>query len=159
MNRSIIRFVVGLFIVLGSLASIGGCGPTLSPPSNYIALNDAGRNDFKAVSAQGHAIVVNQHENEDKNATLDFWTAAVEHQLVDLDGLTLVDRVELRAHAESTDGVLMRFEVGEPPQQLTYFVGVYVTPKDVFTLEAVGPREALEGEAVAIKKAFESIKF
>lgn len=148
MNR--IRVLCCLLLPVGLV----GCA-TLEPPDGYVKLKDPGPYDFKAVSPQGNAIALSSRANEDRSADLDFWAAAVEHQKVDVDGMRLVGRREIRSRS-GLSGVLFTFEIGEGQNRLAYLVALYVTPERVYTIEAAGLADAIAADTDKLRQSMES---
>jgi hypothetical protein len=135
-------------------AGLVGCA-TLEPPEGYVKLRNPGPYDFKAVSHQGNAIALSSRPNEDRSADLDFWAAAVEHQKVDVDGMKLAGRREIRSRS-GLSGVLFTFETGEGQNRLTYLVALYVTPDRVYTIEAAGLADAIAADTDKLRQSMES---
>jgi len=132
-----------------------GCA-TLEVPEGYIKLKDPGVYDFKAVSARGSAIALSSRANEDRSAGLEFWVAAVEHQKVDVDGMKLVAREDIRSRS-GLDGVLFHFEIGEGQARLAYLVALYVTPGRIFTIEGAGQADALAADMDKLRRSMQSL--
>lgn len=134
---------------------IGCAAARMTPPSGYVVLREPFPYNFKAVSAQGAAIGLRTRDNEHESADLKFWSAAVEHQKVDLDGMTLAGRESMRSK-DDVEGVLFHFESGEGAATLTYLVALYVTPARVVTIEAAGQAAILAPDLPALKTSMAS---
>ncbi|MCC7290750.1 MAG: hypothetical protein IT449_01665 [Phycisphaerales bacterium] len=113
--------------------------------------------EVKGVSAKGHAIGLRIHENTDPPGDLDFWTQAVEHQKVDIDGMKLAAREAIRSDA-GLDGTLFQFELGEGPGKTGYWVALWVSGRRILTVEAALPAEIAAEEAEAIRKSMRSVR-
>ena len=136
---------------------LGGCAPALDVPPGYIQLRNPGYYDLKAASARGCVIALKARPNEDAAADLAFWSQAVEHQKVDLDGFRLAVRESIKSN-QGLDGVLFNFELGEGQGQVMYLVGLYVTPQRIFTVEVGGATDALTGDMENMRKAILSVR-
>ena len=133
-----------------------GCA-TLEPPPGYARLQDPAPYQFKAVSAKGNVLALSSHPNEDRAADLAFWSAAIEHQKVDVDGLKLAGRETVRSRG-GVEGTLLHFELGEGQGKLAYLVAVYVTPARIFVVEATGRADDLGLDADKLRTAMQSLR-
>ena len=129
----------------------------MDAPTGYIEVKDGRRYDYKAVSARGNVIALKSRSNESRDAGLDFWTDAVEHEKVDVDGMSLAAREPIKS-AKGLDGVLFQFETGEGQGQITYLVALYVTPSRILTVEAAGSSDAIAKDLDNIKAAMLTVR-
>jgi hypothetical protein len=139
------------------LISLAGCTARIDTPPGYIKLREPAPYDLKAVSAQGAVIALKARPNEDASADLGFWSQAVEHQKVDLDGLRLAGRDAIKS-GSGLPGVLFNFEVGEGQGKVTYLVALYVTPRQIYTVEAGGPTDIISPDLEKLRKAMFSLR-
>ncbi len=155
-SQSAKRLPIGAVVPLLLLAATG-CNPParITPPPGYVPLRNAAPYDFKAVSARGMAVGMRSRANEHESADLKYWSAAVEHQKVDLDGMTLAGRQAIRSK-DDVEGVLFQFESGQGASTLTYLIALYVTPARIVTIEAAGSAELLSADLPAIKESITS---
>lgn len=144
-------------VVLAGLAVLVGCRAMLDAPKGYVALKDPAPFDYKAVSARGHVLAASHHANENPDADLAFWAAAIEHQKVVLDGMKLAAREDLRTQ-NGQDGRLFTFELGEGQGKLTYLVGVFVRRDRITVVEAGGPAEHFASDLPAIRAAIQTLR-
>jgi hypothetical protein len=142
--------------ILALIALLSGCA-TMDPPAGYVSVKHSATHDYKAVSAKGCVIAMTRHENPDSNADLSFWTQAVEHQKVDLDGMKLTARDDLKSNA-GADGVLLRFESGEGQGRLVYLIGLFVSRMNLSVIEATGPADELEKDMPKLKESILTIR-
>jgi hypothetical protein len=147
---------VGVLFAL-ALGSLSGCTAALEAPAGYIKLRNPYPYDFKAVSARGGVIGLRARPNEDAAADLSFWSQAVEHQKVDLDGLRLAGRENIKAKS-GLDGVLFNFELGEGQGKVTYLVALFVTPQKIYTVEAGGPADIIAEDMEKVRQAMLSVR-
>ena len=133
-----------------------GC-TTIDVPDGYVKVRKQHRYDLKAVSARGNVIALKSRANEDRSADLAFWSEAVEHQKVDIDGMKLAKR-ETISSKKGLDGTLFQFEAGEGQTKTIYLVALYVTPLKIYTVEATGPAKALTEDMNVLRKAILSLR-
>lgn len=145
---------VGLLLVFGAGV---GCSARIQPPPGYVAVREPAPYDYKAVSATGNVLAVTRHANEQAGADLAFWSAAIEHQKVTLDGMKLVARDAIKS-GEGREGVMFCFEEGDGAAKLTYLVAVFVSQEGVDVVEAAGPAERMAGEMDKLKGAMGTLK-
>jgi hypothetical protein len=129
-----LALIMSVSALLGTL----GCA-AIDVPEGYIKLRNPQPYDLKAVSAQGNVIALTVRPNEDAAANLKFWSQAVEYQKVTLDGMKLAAREDIKAK-NGLEGVLFNLESGEGQGRYTYLLALYVTPRNIYTVEAGGPR-------------------
>jgi hypothetical protein len=140
-----------------ALISLAGCTARIDAPPGYIKLREPAPYDLKGVSAQGAVIALKARPNEDASADLAFWSQAVEHQKVDLDGLRLAGRDAIKSDS-GLPGVLFNFELGEGQGKVTYLVALYVTPRQIYTVEAGGPNDIISPDLEKLRKAMLSLR-
>ncbi|HUN80119.1 MAG TPA: hypothetical protein VMV81_01280 [Phycisphaerae bacterium] len=138
-----------------ALLFLGGCG-SMTPPAGYIKVKSGEGYDAKYVSAHGNVVALTIRSNEDRAADLKFWTQAVEYQKVDLDGMKLAERSDMTSNS-GLAGTLFSFRTGEGRGEITYLVGLYVTPMRIYTVEATGPSESFDADIPRIKESMRSI--
>lgn len=137
---------------------IAGCqAPRIETPPGFARVSHPFPHDFKAVSARGHVLALRQHPNPDAKADLAYWSQAVEHQKVTLDGLTLTGREEIRTKS-GLAGTLFQFELGDGARKTGYWVGVFVDPRRIVTVEVGGPADELHDQADALHTAIRSVR-
>jgi hypothetical protein len=144
-------------VALVTLGVLTGCTAALQAPAGYVKLREPFPYEFKAVSARGGVIALKTRPNEDAAADLAFWSQAVEHQKVDLDGLHLAGRESIKSTA-GREGVLFNFETGEGQGKVTYLIALYVTPQRIFTVEAGGPAEIVAQDMEKLRTAILSVR-
>ena len=147
------------FIVIAPLLGLlaPGCvTQRFTLPTGFVRVQDYVY-EVKGVSAKGHAIGLRVHDNTDPPGDLDFWTQAVEHQKVDLEGMKLAARDAIRSDA-GLDGTLFQFELGEGQGKTAYWIALWVSGRRIMTVEAALPVELSADEAEAIKKSMRSVR-
>jgi hypothetical protein len=145
-----------ILCVLLALTLLSGCSQ-FQPPPGYVKLREPYPYEQKAVSPRGNAIALSVRDNEDDEADLSFWSSAVEYQKVDLDGMKLAARENIRSEA-GLDGVLFHFESGEGQGRQAYLVALYVTPRRIYTIEATGPGEAISEDTDKLRQSMLSLR-
>jgi hypothetical protein len=151
------RHAVGLLLMITAVAVSGGCAAGLDVPPGYVRVRDPSPYELKAVSARGAVVALSSRANEDKSADLTFWSQAVEHQKVDLDGMRLAGRESIQSK-RGRDGVLFNFESGEGQGKVTYLVGLFVTPQRIYTVEAGGPADIVAQDMDKLRAAVQSVR-
>jgi len=144
--------VIRLSGCAGSLICLVGCAATLDLPDGYVKLRDPRPYDLKAVSARGTVIALTTRANEDASADLAFWSRAIEHQKVTLDGLELAGRESIKSDT-GADGVLFVLETGQGQGKLTHLIALYVTETRIHTIEAGGPAETITEDMDKLRQA------
>lgn len=151
------RTMLGMTLCGALLACAGGCR-ALETPEGYVQLRAAGfRYDYRAVSAAGAVLATRTVANQTDGGDLAFWSAAVEHQKVDLDGMKLLAREDLR-NGSGRPGVLFEFSIGVGQGEVRYLVGMYVLAERIHLLEAAGPAVNIEQDRPKLKAAMESYR-
>lgn len=146
-----------LFVLVVMLSAFfAGCAP-IDPPNGYVKVSDQHGYDYKAVSARGNVIACNVRSNSDKSADLKFWTEAIEHQKVDIDGMKLAGRDSLKSQS-GLEGVLFRFESGEGQGKTAYLLALYVTSWKIYTIEATGPAESIAKDLDKLRASMQTIR-
>ncbi len=138
------------------LAAFSGCA-AISPPEGYVKDSQQRRYDAKYWSPRGNVIAHASRSNEDRKATLQFWSDAVEYQKVDIDGMKLARRESITS-AGGTEGVLFHFEEGEGQGKTAYLLALYVTPARIHTIEATGPADALAADMDKLVASMKSLR-
>ncbi|MFQ5410700.1 MAG: hypothetical protein ACE5EC_00315 [Phycisphaerae bacterium] len=138
------------------LIVVSGCG-SIDLPAGYIKVKNQWGYDLKGVSARGNVIALNSRPNEDKSASLEFWSEAIAYQKVDIDGMKLAKRESIRSQG-GRDGVLFHFEAGEGRVKTAYLVALYVTPMRIYTVEATGPEDAVAKDMDKLRRSMLSMR-
>ncbi len=147
--QSIFRTVV----VLALLPVLAGCpGPRTRGVAGYVPLKNPGRYQWKAVSAKGNVLALSVRANEHASGNLAYWSAAIEHQKVDIDGLKLIAREAIK-NKEGLEGTFFHFETGEGQGRVAYLITLYVTSLKVFTFEAAGGAESIGEDLAKLRTA------
>ncbi len=133
-----------------------GCA-MIEPPAGYVAVKEHSGYDFKAVSSVGNVIALTARPNEDRSADLKFWSEAVIHQKVGIDGMKLAAKDAIKSKS-GLDGALFNFESGEGQAKISYLVALYVTPVRIYTIEATGPAKALAEDMDKLKASMQSLR-
>jgi hypothetical protein len=142
--------------VLALLVALSGCA-TIDVPDGYVKLREPAPYSLKAVSADGRVLALRSRPNESAQADLAFWSQAVEHQKVQLDGLKLVGREEIRSE-RGLAGTLFTFELGTGQARLLHLIALYVTPQRIYTVEAAGPAPLIEEQRDTLLAALRSLR-
>lgn len=156
MNRMIESGKRTVGIALGLLALATGCA-RIDAPTGYVEVKNVYGYDYKAVSAQGNVFALTSRDNPAGAGDLTFWSQAVEHQKVAIDGYRLEKREEIKA-ASGLAGTLFDLRVGSGSAEYTYLLALYVSPRTIYTVEAGGPSKRIETDRAAITRAMASLR-
>src|SRR5262249_42619138 len=125
---------------------------------DYVPLRDPPGYDFKAVSARGNVFAMTSRENPGrKDAGLEFWSQAVEHHKIDLDGYRLNAREDI-ATRSGLAGKLFDPRTGNGASEYTYLIALFVTPQRIYTVESAGPTQQLAPDLPGIRDAILSLR-
>jgi hypothetical protein len=146
------RFI--LVISLG-LAWLGGCGHAfeVSTPPGFVELKeqqDAGY-AYRATSADGLVIAVRQFDNDPKGE-ISFWEQAIENQLRQRAGYSLLDKRDAKS-ADGTPGRQLRFGHDEGKTPHLYYVTLFVNDRHIYLIEQGGTKELVEAHAADLDGA------
>ena len=133
-----------------------GC-QAYKPPVGYVAIEDKGIYDFRAVSAEGCYYAVRSAKNQD-NASLDFWVTASTNELTEGKGYTL-----LANEQDITDSgkpmQIMELSTTKVGQDLLYVVALTASSSKIGIVEAGGPAEKIQEDLPVILKAAKAVKW
>jgi hypothetical protein len=144
---SIAKYAV---VVLLILLAAGCSGYRL--PAGYVKVDPPYDARFKAVSAEGSALIYRTEENPE-NGNLTFWEKAVTNRLVDVGGYQRTDRQDIH-NQNGTPGVELTFAHAQVGVDYLYVLALYVRGNRVHVLEAAGPKDKFTADLPAIHKAF-----
>lgn len=145
-------------ITLFCAAALTGCAkaPTLAAPDDFAKLERGDNHAFRATNASGVVIGVRSESNE-LQGSLDFWSSALDNKLRK-NGYkrTATDAVTTRA---GLTGKRFRYEVERNGRTTEYWIGVFVTAKDVVVVEAGGDTAFFdEATEKRVDEAFKSLE-
>lgn len=143
-------------IALGLLALATGCA-RIDAPTGYVEVKNVYGYDYKAVSAQGNVFALTSRDNPAGEGDQTFWSQAVEHQKVAIDGYRLEGREEIKSES-GLGGTLFDLRVGSGSAEYTYLLALYVSPRTIYTVEAGGPSKRIEADRAAISRAMTTLR-
>jgi hypothetical protein len=146
------RFILVVWLALGCLA---GCGYAFeaSTPPGFVELEqqqDAGY-AYRATNADGLVMAVRQLDNDPKGE-LGFWEQAIENQLRQRAGYSLLEKRDAKS-ADGTPGRQLRFGHDEGKTPHLYYVTLFVTDRHIFVIEQGGTKELAEAHAADLDGA------
>jgi hypothetical protein len=151
----LLRLVCAIGVVSGLF--LAGCN-SINLPSGYIKVESPSPYQIKAFSAKGNAFAVRGRSNPGgREANLKYWSEAVAHQKVDIDGYRLLSRDEIEAES-GIKGTLFEFETGAGPGRYLYLVALFVSPSRIRTVEAGGPADQLQPDLGEIRKSIRTLR-
>lgn len=128
---------------LGLFASvtISGCasGFTAQTPPGFLELEEPGRYDYRATTADGLVIGARELDNPG-HGELAFWSRAVENQLRTSGGYALLETRKVRSK-DGVPGAELRFGHDQGKTPHLYYVTLFVTPDRLCLLEVGGEKE------------------
>ncbi|MFP4057761.1 MAG: DUF4349 domain-containing protein [Candidatus Brocadiia bacterium] len=127
----------------------------LALPPAYVTYYES-RSTLRAMSADGVMVLLERHRNHDRGE-LGFWAPLVRRALVDKQAIALDEPAELRLRT----GVPARLFAGHKTiggKNFGYLCAVVARPGHVYTIQAWGPAEALEGDREKLEKAIRSLR-
>ena len=133
-----------------------GC-QAYKPPVGYVAIEDKGIYDFRAVSAEGCYYAIRSAKNYD-NASLDFWVTASTNELTQGKGYAL-----LSDDQDTTDSGkplrVLQLSTTKIGQELLYVVTLTATSSKIGIVEAGGPMDQLQKDLPAVMNAAKAVKW
>jgi hypothetical protein len=139
------------FIAAALLALLAAGCSGYRLPAGYVKVDPPWDARFKAVSAEGSALIYRTEENPE-NGNLAFWEKAVTNRLVDVGGYQRTDRQEIR-NKSGVPGVELTFEHAQVGVDYLYVLALYVRGGRVHVLEAAGPKDKFTPDLPDIRKA------
>ncbi len=145
------------WILIVSLAFVGlaGCGYAFeaTTPPGFVELKDQDHAGYayRATNADGLVIAVRQLDNDPKGE-LAFWEQAIENQLRQRAGYSLLDKRDAKS-TDGTPGRQLRFGHDEGKTPHLYYVTVFVNDRRIYLVEAGGTKELVEGHAAELESA------
>jgi hypothetical protein len=140
------------YVVVGLLALFAAGCSGYRLPAGYVKVDPPFDARFKAVSAEGSALIYRTEENPE-NGNLTFWEKAVTNRLVDVGGYQRTDRQDIH-NKNGTPGVELTFTHAQVGVDYLYVLALYVRGNRVHVLEAAGPKDKFAADQPAIHKAF-----
>lgn len=146
-----------IFVLTLCLLATGCTSTLIDPPPGYIRTKYPYHYNAKYVSSTGHVMAVTARPNEDTTADLAFWSGALEHQKVTVEGMKLANRESIKTNS-GQPGELFQFENPQDPTNTTYLVALFVKGRQIQTIEA-GARGGFEkDELESIKKSMQTLR-
>jgi hypothetical protein len=141
-----------VLLALAALAlAASACSRPFVPatPPGFVDLGDRfGRNEYRAMTADGVVIGVRAYDNDPKGE-LAFWARALERRLHDMGAYALLDKREVKGRT-GLAGVQFRMGHDEGKVPHIYYVTLFVTDDRIFLLEAGGTKPEMERMAPQI---------
>jgi hypothetical protein len=132
-----------------------GCR-VMDAPQGFVTLPARDDVRFAAVAASGNRLRVRAHGNQ-QGGSLEFWSAAVERELVQGRGYQKVATQAL-ARASGTAGVELLFQAGTGPSGSLYLVVLFVDGGWLQVAEAGGEMGTFTAELPAIRVALATLR-
>jgi hypothetical protein len=134
------------------LAACGGTASHLTPPTNFIELDEPGESySQRATSAEGVVMAVREVDN-DPYGPLAFWVEAIKRRMRTVRGYALVEEKDVRA-ATGEAGKQLRFGHDEAGGPYHFWLTIFVTDDNVLVLEAGGKKDVFEAAQAEVERA------
>ena len=140
------------------LVACAACGPraTIQTPAGFAVLQDQEEYVYRAATADGVALSVRAEKNEPRG-NLDFWSAALDHQLRRVGYTPDGPAAEVHTSGGLT-GREARYTRSENGRKYRFWIAVFVTDRRVWVVEAGGDEERVKDRIPeGIQKAIESL--
>jgi len=146
---------LGILFCLAAIFAATGCGPgfTLKTPEGFVELEDQEEYAYRSTTAQGVVMSVRVEPNRPKG-NLSFWADAIDLKLRAI-GYTAVESREVKTKSGAT-GKQLRYTRSIYDRPHVYWFTVFVTPADVFVIEAGGDEREFTKAKDEIGKALEN---
>jgi hypothetical protein len=149
--------------LLAALAlTAAACSPTFATPKGFVDLDEFGRYDQRATTADGLVLAGREIEN-DPEGDLAFWSHAIENQMRARVGYALLEKRKVTT-VGGHEGEVLRFGHDEGNTPHLYTIALYVTPGTfwedgtIYLLEAGGPKALVEKNTAAIDWAIRNVR-
>lgn len=140
-------------VVLASLAS--ACSVSMQLPKDFLELEDG--DELKAVTGDDARVWARVFE-DDHEASLAFWAAAVEHDLVQQRGYDLVAKGELEGK-RSAAGTWFECAANVRGERIGYLLALWVAGDEVRVVEFTARAEVFAARVEAVKKALPTVRW
>jgi hypothetical protein len=149
--------LAAVLLALALAATAAGCGPGfgLKTPDGFVELEDQKEYDYRATTAQGVVLAVRSEPNRPKG-NLAFWTDAIDLKLRAM-GYEAVEAKDVKTKSGAT-GKQLRYKRALYDRPHTFWLTVFVTPGDVYVIEAGGDTRDFDKAKDTILAAIEGFK-
>ena len=123
---------------------VGGCRSfAVTTPPGYVALNDQEPlYQYRATTADGVVLAVRTVDN-DPHGDESFWIEAIKNRMRTLGGYAFLEGRAVKCQSGIT-GQQLLFGHDEGASPHLYYLTIFVTSKNLYLLEAGGPRPLIE---------------
>lgn len=153
MNREFRHLLLAPLVAIALLlAACGGTASNLTPPTNFLELEEPGESySQRATSAEGVVVAVREVDN-DPYGPLAFWVEAIKRRMRTVRGYALIEEKDVRA-ASGEAGKQLRFGHDESGGPYFFWLTIFVTDDYVFVLEAGGKKDVFEAAQPQVERA------
>ena len=145
------------YLLILSLLGLFCLGCAHKPPAGYVAIEDTGIYDFRAVSADACYYAVRSTRNQD-SASLDFWVKASSNELVKGKGYKLLSDEPHTTDAGEPMHV-MQFAKTRTGQDFIYLIALTSSSRRIGIVEAAGPTNEFQQDLPVVLKAAKAVKW
>lgn len=147
-------FVRGATLAVLALLT-SACATSMRLPKDFLLLEHC--DDLRAVTGDDARIWARELEDENE-APLAFWAAAVEHDLVEQRGYELVAKGEIEGK-RSAAGVWLECAVNVRGERIGYLLGLWVRGHEVRVVEFTARAEVFAARVDDVKKALPTVRW
>ncbi len=150
------RTLIHLGLALCLSLPLGGCGKgfSIETPSSFAEI-DAGNFDYRATSAEGVVLGVRREKN-DPHGNLEFWSAAIDHELVRHGFVPGVTRAVTTP--SGLTGRQMRYSTTRNERPFVLWTTVFVDGKHLVVVQAGGDEAHFSQVEKAVDHAIRTLE-
>jgi hypothetical protein len=148
--------LIASFVLVASVC-LGGCSGSplsIATPAGFAQLDDQQDYGYRATNAQGVVLAARREANE-PYGDLTFWSGALDAHLRRA-GYTADKSVDV-ASAAGLQGRQLRYTIERNGRDHAFWVTVFVTERDVVTIEAGGDAQFFDAAETSLTKAIASL--
>lgn len=131
------------------LMSALGCSYPL--PKGYVQAPTPYNAKYRAVSADGSALMLSTESNPD-NGDLAYWEKAIQTRLTEIGGYKLDNRREI-ANDHGLKGTEMTFSINQDGIDYVYMVSLFIRGRTIYIFEAAGRKDTFAPDIPEIQKS------
>jgi hypothetical protein len=149
-----------LILALLFVAAAAGCRASeMRTPDGFVALDEDDIEwrsyQWKAVSPDGAAVVIRERENKEEGS-LEFWSEALEREIVERQGYKLLDKAPVEGR--NAKGLQMNFMALYGGQPYRYSVAVFANKDDLVTVELAADEAVWKRHEATLQAAVRSLE-
>ena len=144
-------------LILIALFLFTGCALHMEPPHSYLKLEKAAwPYEYQAVSSDDCRLTARKIPNPEEGG-IEFWGKAIQNQMVQAKGYTLVSQDEAKTKGGWT-GKAFLFSTHSRGVEFYYLLTIFPVGKSIYLAEAGGERSLLEKDLEPLRKAISTLR-